>query len=118
MSSISRNLPIVSVLLAVALTGCAAFNPLRRSDDGVQKWLEKITPLGSSLTEVRATAVKRGWYDANMQGSDGRTTGTYIRGELGEYRGFPFVTSVTAFWDFDTSNRLSNIRIWKTVDGF
>jgi hypothetical protein len=93
----TRKVIIVAAILLVAFVGWVASNPLRRSETGIRGWLEKKTPLGSSLSEVRATATQHGWYDANMQGSDGQTTGTYIRGELGDYRGFPFVTSVTVF---------------------
>ena len=112
-----RKIAIVAILLVVALAGCVTSNPLRRSETSIRQWLEKTTPLGSSLTDVRATATQHGWYDANSQGSDGHTTGTYIRGELGDYHGFPFMTSVTVFWEFDAGNRLANIRIWKTTDG-
>ncbi len=106
---------IVSCLVAVAVF--AACSPLRRSEASVRHWLEKTTPLGSSLSDVQAIARKRGWYDARHQGSDGRTAGTYLRGELGDYQGFPFRTSVIVFWEFNASNRLADIRIWKTTDG-
>ena len=112
----ARKIAIVAILLVVALAGCVTSPPLRRSEMSIRQWLEKTTPLGSSLADVRATATQRGWYDANLQGSDGHTTGTYIRGELGDYHGFLSATSVTVFWEFDVSNRLSNIRIWKTTD--
>jgi hypothetical protein len=113
----ARKIVIAVVVCAVAFIVFLASNPLRRTEPSVRHWLEKTTPLGSSLADVQATATKRGWFDARLQGSDGRTTGTYLRGELGDYRGFPFRTSVTVFWEFDASNRLSDIRIWKTTDG-
>jgi hypothetical protein len=71
--------------------------------------------LGSTLTDVQTIATQRGWYDATAQGSEGQTTGTYIRGELGDY-GFLFRKSVTVFWEFDKSDRLDNIRIWRKPD--
>ena len=113
----ARKLIIAVVVCAVAFIVFLASNPLRRSESGVRHWLEKTTPLGSSLPDVQATATKRGWYDVRLQGSDGKTTGTYLRGELGDYQGFPFRMSVTVFWEFDASNRLADIRIWKTTDG-
>jgi hypothetical protein len=100
---------VAAILLIAALARCITSPPLRRSEASIQQWLEKTTPLGSSLTDVRETAKRHGWHPS----SDGPS----IRGELGDYQGFPFVTSVTAFWEFDASNRLSNIRIWKTTDG-
>ena len=113
----NRRFIIGIILLIAALVGCAAFNPLRRSEPSIRHWLEKTTPLGGTIDQIRAIAIQHGWYNANSQGSDGYTTGTYIRGELGDYQGIPFVTSVTVFWEFDANNRLSNIRIWKTTDG-
>jgi hypothetical protein len=113
----TRKVTIAVVICAVALIAFLASNPLRRSESSVRHWLEKTTPLGSSLADVQATATKRGWYHARSQGSDGHTTGAYLRGELGDYQGFPFRTSVTVFWDFDASNRLADIRVWKTTDG-
>ena len=106
----------IAVLLGIFASNIA-LNPLRRSDPAIRQWLEKTTPLGSTLAEVQATAAKRGWYNPNSQGSDGKTKGTYLRGELGHYQEF-FRTSVTVFWEFDPNNRLANIRIWKTMDAF
>jgi hypothetical protein len=109
---------VLSVVVCVAAFGALTLNPLRRSEASIRSWLEKATPLGSSLSHVQATATQRGWYDARAQGSDGHTSDTYIRGELGDYQNLPFRTAVTVFWEFDASNRLSDIRIWKTTDGF
>jgi hypothetical protein len=116
---VKRKIKIAIVLGIIVLLGIfasnIALNPLRRSAPSIRQWLEKTTPLGSTLAEVEATATKRGWYDSNLQGSDGKTKGTYLRGELGHYREI-FTTSVTVFWEFDSSDRLVNIRIWKTMD--
>ena len=115
------------LLIAVLSLGAFAMvltfvtlNPLRRSDAGVQRWVEKATPLGSSLSDVEAIARQRGWF-WNRRESGGREgpwrfAGPYIRGSLGEYQGLPFRTSITVFWEFDASNRLTNIRIWRTRD--
>lgn len=112
---LTRMATMVVAALLVLLTGCTVTSPLRRSEDGIEKWVEKATPLGSSFSDVKATATRHGWYDANAQRSDGRVTGKFIRGDLGEY-GFPFRTSVTAFWLFDANDRLISVRIWKTSD--
>ncbi len=112
---------IIGLIFVVALAVIAlpVLNPLRRSDAGVEKWVAKQTPLGCSKVEVEAVARKRGWsFHSGPGGYDGpwNLPGPYIRGELGEYQGLPFVTSVTAFWEFDTKDRLTNIRIWRTRD--
>jgi hypothetical protein len=111
----ARKLIIAFVVCVVAFVAYLASNPLRWSEPSVRHWLEKTTPLGSSFSDVQAIATHRGWYDARYQGGDGHTTGTYLRGELGDYYS-PLVTSVTVFWEFDASNRLSNFQIWKTTD--
>lgn len=78
-SAHSHHMTKAAILVVAALVGGVASNPLRRSEAGVRSWLEKTTPLGSSLADVRATATRRGWYDARHRGSDGHP----LRGELG-----------------------------------
>ena len=113
------------ILLAVAVIAallCVVWysSPLRRPDAGVRAWVLKKTPLGSSLSDVESVVTKRGWFASRRAGGyDGRWSfsGTYIRGELGDYQGLPLHTSVTAFWEFDANNQLTNVLIWKTRDG-
>jgi hypothetical protein len=103
---------IAAIITVVAIL---AANPLRRSEEKIGVWLEAQTPLGSSPAEVIAYAQKKNWPVKRNQGSDGRTRGEFVRGEVGEYRTV-FVTSVTVFWEFDSTSRLEKIRVWKTVD--
>jgi hypothetical protein len=112
-----RKVTILSALCLLALATFLASNPLRRSEANIRSWLEMTTPIGSKLPDVQSAATERGWYHAKLQGSDGQTSGTYIRGELGDYQGLPFRTSVTVFWEFNASDQLTNIRVWKTSDG-
>lgn len=113
----ARTVIIVAALCVTAFGVLLASNPLRRSEASISQWLEKKTPLGSSMSEVRATAMENGWYDAKThQGSDMRTSGTYLRGELGSYQGMPWRTYVTVFWEFDEDDRLVLIRVWKDQD--
>jgi len=108
---------IVAGLIAAAavIVIVMALNPLRRSEEKIGIWLQAQTPLGSSRESVIKYAERMNWYNPRAQGSDGKIRGPYVRGELGEYRTI-FVTSVTVFWEFDSSSRLAGIRIWKTVD--
>jgi hypothetical protein len=112
----ARKFGIAVIVVAILFVALAWMNPLRRPEPLVRNWLENTTPLGSGYLEVLDIASQEGWYDDNSQGSDGHTTGKYIRGELGEYQGIPFETSVTVFWEFDDKGILENIRIWKTRD--
>lgn len=107
---------IALVALVIAVSSWLFTNPLRRPDSQVRDWLLKQTPLGSTSQEVRAVAERHGWFDANLQASDGHTFGPYLRGELGRYWSAPFYTYVTVFWEFDGNNRLAVVRIWKTTD--
>lgn len=100
---------VVSVIVLVAA------NPLRRSEESIAAWLQAQTPLGSSRESVVAYAKEHGWIKPTFRRSDGMTSDGTIEGELGEYRS-PFVTSVTAFWEFDSESRLARIRVWKTTD--
>lgn len=113
----TRKHGIIILVIVMLFVAFIWSNPLRRPEQSIRNWLEKTTPLGSSLTEVRVTASQPGWYDARFQGNDGCSTDNYIRGELGEYQGLPFITSVSVFWEFDENDQLANIRIWKNRDG-
>ena len=112
----AKKLGVAVIVIAISLIALAWMNPLRRPEPLVRSWLENITPLGSGYLNVKDIASQKGWYEARAQGSDGHTTGKYIRGELGEYQGIPFKTSVTVFWEFDNKDNLERIRIWKTRD--
>jgi hypothetical protein len=113
---------IIALVVLITLGGVVTFyarNPLRRTDEGVKRWIEKLTPLGSSTADVRAIIVGRGLIpDERPGGHDGywQFTNTYFRAHLGGYQGLPFRTDITAFWEFDASNRLSSIRILRTRD--
>lgn len=111
-----RLRPLLAVALAAALALAFALrSPLRGDDAAVAAWVEARIPLGTSLAEARARATQRGWYRADAQGSDGRTRGPYLRGELGRY-GWLTQTVVTVFWEFDAEGRLARTRLWRTGD--
>lgn len=115
-----RKLIVVILAGGLAVAGFLASNPLRRSDAAIARWIERMTPMGSSLSDVETAAVARGWFryrENDKEDGYWRFRETYVRGELGEYQGVPFRTSVTAFWEFDSADRLVKVRIWKTRDG-
>ena len=108
-------------MVLIALSSAALYsNPLRRSDAGVRRWMERKTPMGSSLRNVEALAFKSGWpvrYHFGRPPIDQAHYGTYLQGNLGRYWSVPFFTYVTVFWCFDTNNHLTDIQVWKTTDG-
>jgi hypothetical protein len=113
--SLRKILLAVLIVLTASIGIASARNPLRRSEEQISTWLQEQTPLGSSREFVITYAEKKKWYDPRAQGSDGKTSENYVRGELGNYRTI-FVTSVTVFWEFDSASRLVRVRVWKTVD--
>lgn len=124
-------LGVAGLALVIAVL---ASNPLRRSEESIERWLEKQTPLGISAAEVQAIAMKRGWCEhpaaARCEGGRiplDRSLGSsrrarsadasyFIRGELGSYQGLPWRGYVTAFWEFDGAERLVAIQAWKDWD--
>lgn len=103
-------------IVAVILTRVAS-NPLRTSDDGLQEWLLAKAPIGSHSNEVRAVVAKHGWQSEVYPTTWPRPANDpFIAGNLGGYQGFPWHVTVAAFWEFDGSNRLVNIRIRRTMD--
>ena len=98
-----------------------------RSESSIRASLLKQTPLGSSLSDVRAFVAKKRWLDQSYTGTNygfykqepgepAHTIGvSSICGHLGHYY-LPFRTDVTAFWGFDGDGRLLDVWVWKTTD--
>jgi hypothetical protein len=92
-------------------------NPLRRSDARLAESLLRETPLGSSSNQVRLVLEKYGWHTDGYGTTLPRPAkDPFIAGELGGYQGLPWFTHVTAFWEFDSSNRLAGIKIRRILD--
>lgn len=127
----------LAVILGVAgsalVIAVLASNPLRRSEESIERWLEKQTPLGISAAEVQAIATRRGWCEHPAALCEGGWIHTsrlldgsrrarsadaryFIRGELGSYQGLPWRGYVTAFWEFDGAERLVAVQAWKDWD--
>ena len=105
------------IAVAVLVTAWMASNPLRRSDASVRAWLLTKTPLGSSRAEVRAVLEQQGWQEARFhQTRPSPAADPFLGGEIGSYQGFPWYTSVRALWEFDSSDRLVDIRIQRVMD--
>ncbi len=114
-----RYVILVAALAVVgfAIAARVGSNPLRQPDADLRAWLLTKTPLGSSSNEVRTAIERLGWYTdgyATTQPRPGRDP--FIAGELGGYQGFPWYTFVSAFWEFDSSNRFVDIRIRRIID--
>jgi hypothetical protein len=111
---------VISILIAIAvgtLIFAIASNPLRKSDADVRAWLLAKTPLSSSSNDVRSAIEKRGWYTDGYRTTQPRpATDPFIAGDLGGYHGLPWYVFVSAFWEFDGSNRLAGIRIQRIID--
>ncbi len=111
------------MVIALLVSSCASL----WSESKIRASLLKQTPLGSSLSEVRALVAKRGWLDQSYTGTNSGyyrqepgerayTVGVAsICGQLGHYY-HPFRTDVTAFWGFNADERLIDVWVWKTTD--
>ena len=115
-----RLLLILVVALIAIITAIVArigSNPLRQSDANLRAWLLAKTPLGTSSNEVRSAVERLGWYTDGYATSQPRPArDPFIAGELGGYQGIPWYKFVSAFWELDSSNRLSHIRIRRVED--
>ncbi len=109
---LARYIVLGVVASVLILIGIVALNPLRRSDDTIKRRLRKITPMGSTFEDVTAVAKNHGWYTPRLYGLGTNN----ITGDLGSYQGFPFTITVIAVWQFDSGNRLTNIRILRDQD--
>jgi hypothetical protein len=108
------GVPVVAVCL---ITTLAPSNPLRQSDADLRAWLLIKTPLGSTSNEVRSAVERLGWYTDGYETTEPRPArDPFIAGKLGGYQGMPWYKFVSAFWELDSSNRLSDIRIRRVDD--
>jgi len=108
---------IASFVIAIILALVIGANPTRRSDEGLQAWLQAKTPLGSKRSDVRAVLAKHGWQNDGYQRTQPPPASKpFLGGTIGGYQGLPWYTSVQAFWEFDRNDRLIAIRIRRTVD--
>lgn len=111
-----RRAVIISAALALLVGILAAkvmLNPLRRSEDGIQKWLVAQTPLGCSRQEVLRVVARRGWkmhpeYRGRFINRSVPVGG--FGAELGTSLGV-LDTKVDAYWKFDVSDQLVKVYV-------
>ena len=97
-----------------------SLNPLRRSEDGIRKWLLQQSPLGSSREQVLVVAAKRGWkvhpeYRGRFINKSIPVGG--FGAELGTYIGWSD-TKVDAYWKFGGTDKLAEVYVNKWREGF
>jgi hypothetical protein len=108
----------VPIALAATVYACApCFNPLRRSDASLAKWLLDLTPVGSTKEEVEAFGAGNGWtVGARTPIAVGSPAVREAHGrKIGSYYNLAWKVEVWAFWHFDEHGRLTDIRIWKVA---
>ena len=112
----------LAVLAVVALiagfAGVAISNdPIRQSDTDVRQWLLSKTPTGSHFSDVSSFLEHNGWHDERYQQRiPAPAAQPFLGGEIGNYQGIPWHTSVRAFWEFDDDGRLLDIQIERIKD--
>jgi hypothetical protein len=113
----------VSGVVIIAIGVWFFSHSLLWSAANIRALLLRQTPLGTRSTDVRAFADKHGWLVRNYVWSTGflklesskpnQVIGvTSIEGNLGDFLNM----NVTAYWKFDSSNRLIDIWVRKTYD--
>jgi hypothetical protein len=117
-------------LLGAAFIGFAAraawLYPLWLSAPEVRSWILKQVPLGSSVEQVERLIRDREWirnYEWKSQPSQsseklypGVRGGWIIGADLGGYRGVPFYVDLDAYWGFDESGKLIDLKVRRVVD--
>jgi hypothetical protein len=105
----------VLILLAAIAAAVLLSNPLRRSDDAVQRWLLEAAPIGSKLEDLERVAEEKGWRIEGMwngytphSGWGGIDGDKIVWIYLGGYRNL-FRTDLDSFWAFDESGRLTGV---------
>ena len=123
----NNKLAIIAVLAFCAvLFSLVACNSLRRSQDVIEKQLEKITPLGTQynmavkLLEPHFSEIQQNTNTGFLKQEELTQEVVGVKSievPLGSYRNFPFgSTWVRAYWGFDEKGRLLEIWVWKDQD--
>ena len=124
---VTTRLLVVIAALLVTLSGCAATDerPWRGSKEKIEEYLLQRTPIGSSedrvikyLNENGMNYAKpwRGDVDPEIGYPPNKVRGSsFIRALVAEHR-MIFVTSVEAFYVFDSRKKLVEIAIRRTTD--
>lgn len=117
---------LVVVLSAVAMVGLFTFSrpTLYLSEDKIHTRLLTSTPIGSSRDDVKEYIWKTKFQiedeaDNPFEERDrphNKIGESYMEVYLGGYRGIPFWCDVTAYWVFDSNDRLLHVDIWKCYD--
>ena len=113
---------VVSVLGIVAYMWATS---MRAPSNVIERRLLRATPMGSSMAAVAGYASRRGWtveVDTTRGFLDQRDGPVTLRGAqsmraiVAEYRGLPWLVSVTVHWAFDDDGELIDIWVWKVAD--
>jgi hypothetical protein len=113
----ARRLIIIGVFGLILVAACLYLRPAWESEASIRIALLKVTPLGSSMGEVRSLAESRGWIQPDIRTDSYMTFGTVGGTDVTAFSGrlrqepFPYRTAVAATWEFNRSNQLVNIRI-------
>jgi len=124
----ARFLVIVAftILTCLMLEGCSTQRSIRQSQETITGDLKAITPLGTqyevAVEKLEARFKNVSKYEEHgflrQDGSPPHLVGARsIEVHLGDYHNFPMgLTSVNAFWGFDSDGRLIDVWLWKTTD--
>ena len=114
------GLGALTVLLLVV-----ALNSAWRPAEMIERSLLRLTPIGSSIEDVQRAVENKGWQHRPISNAGFLKQESHramevvgkksLEAHVADY-GWPFRTSVDAFWGFDEKGRLTDVWVWKTVD--
>jgi hypothetical protein len=105
-----------TTLAKLPAIACLYYHPAWESPATIRDSLLHVTPLASTMAEVRSVAERKGWAPSDLVDNYvplSTGTGLDVTAFSAEIRHdpFPYRTSVQATWEFNRSNQLVNISV-------
>jgi hypothetical protein len=122
--------PTLLILLAIVLLigGIVAVlqsNSLRSSESDIRNSILQKSPMGSSISDVKAAIQSQPWLNVSEWTVDpsepsvvrAPVQGTHVIVGYQYYRGLPWRMVVRAYWGFDSEGKLVDLRVEKWGEG-
>jgi hypothetical protein len=113
-------LSVIAVIVMAVIYACDVVSPWN-SPSKIRNRLLKLTPIGSSIANVKSQIKAQNWkqcYEESFKESEisrnlfPGVDGTYAIGvDFGNHSGIPFSYGVDAYWGFDSSVKLIDLKV-------
>lgn len=118
-----RTLIVAAILIVIAFGAWIYLRPALTPVAEIRTSLLAQTPVGSSMEDVRVFAQKQGWIGSTPQMEEygiprHNLPEVHVTGFPGwmPHDPFPYRSAVFIRWQFDSSNRLFDIRVTRIPD--